>query len=96
MRRSETAGYPNGLVYVAMVNLIYKFAKTDALLATKLRQDLARLKWKEDTDPADFFEGLMNVDILSTKLANGHIIESGLFSNFSWLRQRSTYLFYSD
>ena len=96
MRRSETAGYPNGLGYVAMVNLIYKFAKTDALLATKLRQDLARLKWKEDTDPADFFEGLMNVDILSTKLANGHIIESELFSNFSWLRQRSTYLFYSD
>ena len=63
-----------------MVNLQDKFAKTDALSATELRQDLAKFKWKEGADPENFLKGLMNVDILSTNLANDSITERKLCS----------------
>ena len=80
LRRSETLRYIEGFVHLLMVNLRYKCSKTDALSSTELRQDLSKLKWKEEADPADFFEGLLNVQILSTKLANDHITDSNLYT----------------
>ena len=76
MRRSETSGYLEGLAHVTMINLRDKFSKTDALSAEELRQDLAKLKWKEVADSAYLFDGLIKVDIFSTNLDNNHITES--------------------
>ena len=84
MRRSETARYPEGLAHVAMVNLRDKFYRTDALSATVLRQYLSKLKWKEDADPIDFFEGLMNVEILSTDMASDFITKKSIGSASSF------------
>ena len=46
--------YPNGKAYLDWAFLQRKYAKTDMLLASKLRQEFNRLRLKEKGDPVDF------------------------------------------
>ena len=46
--------YPNGKAYLDWDFLQRKYAKTDMLLASKLRQEFNRLRLKEKGDPVDF------------------------------------------
>ena len=46
--------YPNGQAYPAWDSLQKKYAKTDMLSASKLIQELNKLRLKEKGDPVDF------------------------------------------
>ena len=46
--------YTNGQAYLARDFLQKKYAKTDMLSASKLRQELYNLSLKEKRDPVDF------------------------------------------
>ena len=53
--------YSKVLAYVARNNLKKKYANTDILSTSKLRQDLNILKLKEKGDPTNFFENISTI-----------------------------------
>ena len=70
--------YPKGLEHEAWNNLQKKYSKTDILLASKLRQELHRLKLKEEGDPTDLFEKMATIQIQSRKITDDIILEKNI------------------
>ena len=59
--------YTNGQAYLAWDFLQKKYAKTDMLLASKLRQELNNLRLKEKRDPVDFFDKIAVIQLQARK-----------------------------
>ena len=57
-----------------------KYANADIFLASKLRQDLHRLKLKEEGDPTNFFENISASQIQSRKISKDMISEKEICS----------------
>ena len=67
--------YPKGLAHEALKNLHKKYTKNDILSASKLRQELHILKFKEEGGTTNFFEKIATIQIQARKITDGMILE---------------------
>ena len=72
--------HPKKLAHEEWKNLHKKYANTDILLASKLRQELHRLNLKEEGDPTNLFDKISTIQMQARKHTDDTILEHDICS----------------